>query len=281
MTKWTDALKIWNADKPSWSIPKKGTAGYNQVKQIMNNEQNVIVADTQPQSGDGIFDNSIKQLTKDIPEVAVFMKEALPIFNKIADTKLSEIPEALKRKNIEKHLGALNKKAGLVKYKGLNKKLSKNPNVKKYLGKGMNGAGMEQRGGFLGVVAEVLAPFVIQGIINTAKGEPFFGKALRLMGGDMNDMKYDKKQIAFLKAMEGEKKSAKTNKAQDARVMRKYKKNLKSMSGSGVEDIILNNPEESFEVGKVLFGTPTAPTVKNGKVVLPPTPLENLWNSIF
>jgi hypothetical protein len=174
MTKWTDALKIWNADKPSWSIPKKGTAGYYQVRQIMDGEQNVIVAD-KAQSGNGIFD-SIKQLTKDIPEVAVFMKDALPIFNKIADTKLSEIPEALKRKNIEKHLGALNKKAGLVKYKGLNKKLSKNPNVKKYLGKSMNGAGMEQSGGFLGVVAGVLAPFVIEGIINTAKGDPFFGK---------------------------------------------------------------------------------------------------------
>lgn len=174
MTKWTDALKIWNADKPSWSIPKKGTSGYYQVRQIMDGEQNVIVAD-KPQSGNGIFD-SIKQLTKDIPEVAVFMKDALPIFNKIADTKLSEIPEALKRKNIEKHLGALNKKAGLVKYKGLNKKLSKNPNVKKYLGKGMNGSGLEQSGGFLGIVAGILAPFVIEGIINTAKGDPFFGK---------------------------------------------------------------------------------------------------------
>ena len=181
MTKWTDALKIWNADKPSWSIPKKGTAGYNQVKKIMNSQQNVIVSnmytEDKPQSGNGIFD-SIKQLTKDIPEVAVFMKDALPIFNKIADTKLSEIPEALKRKYIEKHLGALNKKAGLVKYKGLNKKLSKNPNVKKYLGKSMNGAGMEQSGGFLGVIAGVLAPFIIEGIINTAKGDPFFGKGM-------------------------------------------------------------------------------------------------------
>ncbi len=104
------------------------------------------------------------------------------------------------------------------------------------------------------------------------------GDGLKQLG---SGMKYDKKQTALLKAVEGEKKSAKPNKARDKRIMRKYKKNLKSMTGSGVENIVLENPEESFEVGKIIFGTQTAPTVKDGKVVLPPTPLENLWNSIF
>ena len=104
------------------------------------------------------------------------------------------------------------------------------------------------------------------------------GDGLTQLGGEM---KYDNKQTALLKAVEGERKTAKPNKARDARVMRKYKKNLKSMTGSGVENIVLENPEEAFEVGKVIFGAPTKPEVKDGKVVLPKTPLENLWNSIF
>ena len=105
------------------------------------------------------------------------------------------------------------------------------------------------------------------------------GKGLTQLGGA--NIKYDKKQTALLKALEGEKKSAKPNKARDKRIMRKYKKNLKSMSGGSLEMIALENPAETFEVGKVIFGTQTVPTVKDGKVVLPPTPLENLWNSIF
>ena len=105
------------------------------------------------------------------------------------------------------------------------------------------------------------------------------GDGLTQLGGA--NMKYDKKQTALLKALEGEKKSAKPNKARDQRIMRKYKKNLKSMSGGSLEMIALENPEETFEVGKVIFGTQTVPTVKDGKVVLPPTPLENLWSSIF
>lgn len=104
------------------------------------------------------------------------------------------------------------------------------------------------------------------------------GDGLTQLGGNM---KYDKKQTALLKALEGERKSAKPNKARDQRIMRKYKKNLKSMSGSGIENLILDNPEEAFQLGKLIFGSPTAPQVKDGKLVLPPTPLESLWNSIF
>ena len=36
MPSWTEALKKWNKDKPKWSIPKKGTAGYDEVKKMMS-----------------------------------------------------------------------------------------------------------------------------------------------------------------------------------------------------------------------------------------------------
>ena len=31
---WIKALKIWNRDKPKYTVPKKGTKGYNEVKKI-------------------------------------------------------------------------------------------------------------------------------------------------------------------------------------------------------------------------------------------------------
>ena len=34
--KWITALKSFNKDKPEWTVPKKGTKGYEQVKKIMN-----------------------------------------------------------------------------------------------------------------------------------------------------------------------------------------------------------------------------------------------------
>jgi hypothetical protein len=32
---WQKALKIWNGNKGAWCIPKKGSIGYNEVREIM------------------------------------------------------------------------------------------------------------------------------------------------------------------------------------------------------------------------------------------------------
>ena len=143
------------------------------------------------------------------------------------------------------------------------------------------GHGKKQTGGFLPAFVIPFIPAITTalGAFATGAAGALGAAAVDAIVGD--GMKYDKKQTALLKALEGEKKTAKPNKARDARIMRKYKKNLKSMTGSGIENVILENPEESFEVGKIIFGTPTQPKVKNGKLVLPKTPLENLWDMLF
>lgn len=37
--KWSDALKSWNSDRPTWAIPKKGTREHGEVVQIMNSRK--------------------------------------------------------------------------------------------------------------------------------------------------------------------------------------------------------------------------------------------------
>lgn len=32
---WLDALRIWNKDKPKWTIPKKGSKGHTEIKKLM------------------------------------------------------------------------------------------------------------------------------------------------------------------------------------------------------------------------------------------------------
>lgn len=187
-TTWIQALKIWNADKPNWSIPKKGTDGYNEVRMIMAGSVgeglkqmgtgkydaiNKLLRDPKldmsgyfrelhqkafrplPNQGGGNFD--IIELLKH-PTVEVFVKQAKPIFEKIASLKMGKLPIDIKKTRIQKELVKMNKIASM-------KKFNKKPIV---IGKG-------QEGGFLATIAGIVAPFVIEGIINTAQGKPFFG----------------------------------------------------------------------------------------------------------
>ena len=38
MVSWLNALREYNKDKSRWCIPKKGSSGYTQVRQIMSGE---------------------------------------------------------------------------------------------------------------------------------------------------------------------------------------------------------------------------------------------------
>ena len=154
-TSWIEALKIWNTDKPNWSIPKKGSAGYNEVRMIMAGS----VGEGLKQMGTGQYGGNfdIIELLKH-PTVEVFVKQARPIFEKIASLKMGNLPIDLKKTRIQKELVKMNKIASM-------KKFNKKPIV---VGKG-------QEGGFLATIAGIVAPFVIEGIINTAQGKPFFG----------------------------------------------------------------------------------------------------------
>jgi len=38
---WIDALKVWNKDKPSWCLPRKGSAEYDEVKRIMETKKSL------------------------------------------------------------------------------------------------------------------------------------------------------------------------------------------------------------------------------------------------
>jgi len=101
------------------------------------------------------------------------------------------------------------------------------------------------------------------------------GKGLRQVG---TGHKYNGKQKAFLKALEGEKKSSRKNKARDARVMRRYKKIVK---GGNLEKLAVENPELLYNLGKLAYNVQEAPKLEDGKLQVPKTPLENLWSSIF
>ena len=42
---WMSALKIWNSRHSNgWCVPRKDTAGYNEVRKIMKNEELIITA---------------------------------------------------------------------------------------------------------------------------------------------------------------------------------------------------------------------------------------------
>jgi len=244
---WIYAVKHYHSMKnsPKYFVPKKGTPEYEEVKAI---QASMINGDGMKQLGTGAH-TKMKKSKKTMEQNGGSLKKAINFATNQPD-KFAEFVNQVAQQ------GA--------------------------------GHGKKQTGGFLPAFVIPFIPAITTalgafatgaaGALGAAAVDAIVGDGMKQLG---TGMKYDKKQTALLKAVEGEKKSAKPNKARDARIMRKYKKNLKSMTGSGVENIVLENPEESFEVGKIIFGTQTAPTVKDGKVVLPPTPLENLWNSIF
>jgi hypothetical protein len=41
MPSWLKALQIWNNNKPTWCIPRKGSVEYDHVKKIMDNAKTV------------------------------------------------------------------------------------------------------------------------------------------------------------------------------------------------------------------------------------------------
>jgi hypothetical protein len=173
MTKWTDALKIWNKDKPNWSIPKKGTKGYDEVRAIMNN----LGSSTPKQNGDkqdGGVVNLIKELGGILsknPLVKKYVKNTAPIMKEIAQIKLSKLSKKAKEANIGPLLDVIEKEGKKRVYAPVNKLL-----------KGQMGKGHKQTGGLIGTLAMIVAPFVIEGIINVAKKKPFFGDGLRQLG---------------------------------------------------------------------------------------------------
>jgi hypothetical protein len=41
---WINALQQWNEGKQKWSIPKKGSKGYNEVRKLMGNDVEINIA---------------------------------------------------------------------------------------------------------------------------------------------------------------------------------------------------------------------------------------------
>jgi hypothetical protein len=289
------AVKHYHSMKnsPKYFVPKKGTPEYNEVKAI---QASMINGDGMEQLGTGVISdvkNEIVDNVKLYKRTKKNIKDANNIYEKTKPLQYETIS------NIKRLNSGVNKYKSILGYGqnggSLKKAIQFATNQPDKFAEFVNqvakqgaGHGKKQTGGFLPAFVIPFIPAITTalgafatgaaGALGAAAVDAIVGDGLTQLGGEMN---YNKKQTALLKAVEGEKKSAKPNKARDNRIMRKYKKNLKSMTGSGVENIVLENPEESFEVGKVIFGSPTAPQVKNGKVVLPPTPLENLWNMLF
>jgi len=50
MSTWTEALKKWNANKPTWCIPRRGTADHAEVRALMNIKKEKPVPKTKPKS---------------------------------------------------------------------------------------------------------------------------------------------------------------------------------------------------------------------------------------
>jgi len=172
MTKWTDALKIWNKDKSNWSIPKKGKQGYEEVRAIMNN-----LGSSKPKQDGGIV-NVIKGLSGLLsknPLVKKYVKMTAPVMKEIAQIKLSKLSKKVKEANIAPLLDVIEKEGKKRVYAPVNKLL------KGQMGKGHCGKG-HQTGGLIGTLAMIVAPFVIEGIINVAKKKPFFGDGLKQLG---------------------------------------------------------------------------------------------------
>lgn len=178
MTKWTDALKIWNKDKSNWSIPKKGTKGYQEVRAIMNN-----LGSSTPKQNGGRQDGGVVNLIKELggilsknPLVRQYVKKTAPVMKQIAQIKLSKLSKKVKEQNISPLLDVIEKEGKKRVYAPVNKLL------KGQMGKGHYGKGHKQTGGLIGTLAMIVAPFVIEGIINVAKKKPFFGDGLRQLG---------------------------------------------------------------------------------------------------
>lgn len=307
---WIMALKHWNSmHGEKYKVPKKGSKEYDEVKAVQDSMVN----------GSGIIDdigkiagrkkNKIRQIQMDImgevddnkklyKRTKKNVKEANDLFEKTKPLQYQSINNLKRFNSMAGKVGSVGSMLGLGHKGGsLEKAVSLAQNDPEQFVKlvnqqtGQSGSGLKlQQGGFL---PAFIVPFIpaITAALSTAAGafatgaigaagayavDELVGSGLTQLGGSV-----EKKQVALLKALEGEKPSKRPNKARDSRIMRKYKKNLKMMSGSGAENLILDNPEEAYEVGKLIFGVPTVPTVKDGKVQIPPTPLENLWNMIF
>ena len=291
---WIKAVKEWNATKNTgkYKIPKKGSKEYNEVKKIQMKLSKVVGAPKKE------FDDNVKLYKRTKKNI----KEANETFEATKPLQKQTINN-LKRANtaVDKlSIVGLGHEGGSLR-KALNF-ANRNPaDFVKLANQQQTGSGLNQVGGFLPAfiipfipaITTALGAFAtgaagaagaaaVDAIIGDGMGLSTTKKQVKsVVDKVLNGKGLDKKQTALLKALEGEKKSSKPNKARDMRVMRKYKKNLKMMTGSGIENIILENPEEAFEVGKIIFGAQNAPKVKDGKVVIPPTPLENLWNMIF
>ena len=80
MPTWIEALKIWNKDKPTWCIPKKDTAEYQQVKKIMGTGKQVKKAETCECKGKKLCDKPKKTQapTKTAPKKTPAPKETAP-----------------------------------------------------------------------------------------------------------------------------------------------------------------------------------------------------------
>jgi len=284
---WIMALKHWNSmNGGKYQVPKKGTKQYEEVKAVQNSMINGkgVISDVKNEIVDNV--KLYKRTKKNIKDANSTYEATKPL--------QFETIQNMKRLNsgVNKYKSVIGfgQQGGSLK-KAINFATNQPDKFAEFVNKVSkvgSGGKKKQTGGFLPAFVIPFIPAITTalgafatgaaGAAGAAAVDAIIGDGMKQLG---TGMKYDNKQTALLKAVEGEKKSAKPNKARDRRIMRKYKKNLKSMTGSGVENIILENPEEAFEVGKVIFGAPTVPQVKNGKVVIPPTPLENLWNSIF
>jgi hypothetical protein len=136
-------------------LKQMGTGAYEDIQR--NRELYYKKLREQGGTGQGGGDFNIIELLKH-PTVEVFVKQAKPIFEKIASLKMGNLPIDLKKTRIQKELVKMNKIASMKKF-----------NKKPIVGNG------QQEGGFLATIAGIVAPFVIEGIINTAQGKPFFG----------------------------------------------------------------------------------------------------------
>ena len=184
MTKWIEALKVYNQNKDKWTIPRKGTSEYKKVKKIMDS-----MPSSKTQKGKNLLGltQNLVGIIKSNPLVKRFIKETAPVMKKIAQEKLSRANNIVKEKKIDKLVEKLSNVANKKIYKPVNKLLQQKV--------GITGSGHSiQNGGFLGTLAVIVAPFVIEGIINTAKGKKFFGDGIMRIGMGNNDME-DTKQV--------------------------------------------------------------------------------------
>ena len=188
MTKWIEALKVYNQDKDKWTIPRKGTAEYKKVRKIMDSMPSSKTTQKK-QEGKNLLGltQDLFSIIKTNPLVKKFVKETAPVMKKIAQEKLSTANNIVKEKKIDKLVEKLSSVANKKVYKPVNKLLQQKV--------GITGSGhSNQRGGFLATLAVIVAPFVIEGIINTAKGKKFFGDGIMRIGMGNNDME-DTKQV--------------------------------------------------------------------------------------